>query len=74
MGRKKSLSEVEITSIGIYKKMGFSNRQIAKEIGRSETVIRNFLKKGEDYGKKKETLYSQRAKGGKYLKKQQRIV
>ena len=36
-----------------YKKAGTTNEAISKEIGRSETVIQNFLKKGSEYGKYK---------------------
>lgn len=35
------------------KDFGLSNRKIAKRINRGETVVRNFLKKGESYGVRK---------------------
>ena len=50
------MSDDEKTSIRIYKEIGFFNRQTAQKIGRSETVIRNVLKKGSKYGQKKPTL------------------
>lgn len=52
MGHGKPLTEAEkakITTLKVYLKM--SNRQIAKEISRSEKAVRNFLKDRESYGK-----------------------
>ena len=56
MARANRLSEVEkvkISTLKDYNKM--SNRQIAKEINRSEHVVRNFLKNRENYGQNKST-------------------
>lgn len=56
MARAKLLSELEkvkISTLKDYNKM--SNRQIAKEINRSEHVVRNFLKNREKYGQNKAT-------------------
>ncbi|CAK9796540.1 Mariner Mos1 transposase [Anthophora plagiata] len=52
MPRGNFLSESEKASIAILNKRGESNRKIAKEIHRSECVVRNFLKMKENYGKK----------------------
>jgi hypothetical protein len=45
MGKTKRLTDAEIQIIKSFNKQGDSNRQIASKIGRSETVIRNLLKK-----------------------------
>jgi transposase len=45
MGKAKRLTDAEIQIIRSFNKQGDSNRQIASKIGRSETVIRNLLKK-----------------------------
>jgi len=66
MAKGKRLFDDEKTSIRIYKEIGISNRQTAKRIGRSETVIRKFLKKGSKYGQKKPT------RGNTKLNSQQR--
>ena len=55
MAKGKRLSDDENTSIRIYKEIRISNRQTAKKIERSKTVIRNFLIKGSKYGQKKPT-------------------
>jgi len=55
MGKGKYLSDAEKAVIRICKDNGYSNRKTATEIGRSEGVIRNFLKKGEKYGHKTST-------------------
>lgn len=55
MGKGKRLNEVEITQINLLSRLGYSNRHIAREIGRSEGVIRNFYKKSQNYGIKKRT-------------------
>ncbi|CAK9806319.1 Transposable element Tc3 transposase [Anthophora plagiata] len=52
MPRGNFLSESEKASKAILNKRGESNRKIAKEIHRSECVVRNFLKMKENYGKK----------------------
>ena len=49
----KRLSDTEKVEKMAYKKAGTTNVVIAKDIGRSETVIENFLKKGSEYGKYK---------------------
>lgn len=52
MGKGKPLSEAEkakISTLKDYNKM--TNRHIAKEIGRSKDVVRNFLQNRENYGK-----------------------
>lgn len=53
MPRGLSLSEIEKGRIQSYKSMGFSNRRIAKEIGRNPTVVDNFVNLGQFYGKTK---------------------
>lgn len=56
MGRAKTLTEsekIEISTLKDYNKM--SNRQIAKEISRSEFFVRNFLKNRENYGQNRKT-------------------
>lgn len=50
MVRKKILNEVEKGQIDVLKKNGLSNRAIARQIKRSEKVIRNYLKLGDQYG------------------------
>lgn len=53
MPRGLPLSEIEKGRIQSYKSMGFSNRRIAKEIGRNPTVVDNFVNLGQFYGKTK---------------------
>lgn len=55
MPSAKRLNEAEQLAINLLKGEDYSNRQIANKIGRSECVIRNFLKKGKDYGIKPPT-------------------
>ena len=55
MSKGKRLNTAEIAKIEVLRKIGFSNCHIAREIGRSEGVIRNFFKKGQKYGIKKKT-------------------
>lgn len=56
MGHGKSLTEAEKAKISTLKDyMKLSNRQIAKEISRSECVVRNFLKNRDNYGQNKST-------------------
>lgn len=58
MGKGKRLTVEEISKITFLRSqthVKLSNREITREIGRSETVIRNFLKKGVNYGKKAKT-------------------
>lgn len=52
MARKKFLSDAEKIQISTLKNAGISNRQIAKQMCRSEIVVRNFLKLGSAYGTK----------------------
>lgn len=47
------MDETERRLILELKDVGLSNRKIAKRISRGETVVRNFLKKGEKYGIRK---------------------
>ncbi|XP_055604196.1 uncharacterized protein LOC129752442 [Uranotaenia lowii] len=55
MAKDRYLSESEQKVALELKKTGMSNREIARRIKRSETVIRNLLKKGEKYVVKKKT-------------------
>lgn len=51
MGRKTSLSIAERAKIEAYKEEGYSSRAIAAKIGRGKTVINNFLRNMDNYGK-----------------------
>lgn len=51
MGRGKTLSLDEITTINTLKQEGYSNRYIANRINRSSWVVNNYLKDPENYGK-----------------------
>lgn len=53
MPRGKSLTEAEIAIIDILYKRGDSFRKIAKEIGRTDFVVRSYIKNPTEYGKKK---------------------
>lgn len=56
MGHGKRLTEAEKAKISTLKDYNsLSNVQIAKEVNRSEKVVRNFLKNRENYGKIKHT-------------------
>lgn len=55
MPKGNRLTDAEQLSIKIYKEEGYSNRETARKIERSESVIRNFLKKGPNYGIKAPT-------------------
>jgi transposase len=55
MPRGKYLNDEEKIQIRIYHEEGYSARSIGTKLGRSNTVISNFLKKGKDYGNKKKT-------------------
>jgi transposase len=55
MPRGKYLNSPEKAVIKSLSKRGASSRDIALEIGRSKTVVNNFLAKGDDYGKKAKT-------------------
>lgn len=50
MPRGKLLTEHERGAIDALNKQGLSKRGIAREIGRSEHVVRNYLKDRENYG------------------------
>jgi len=55
MGRNKCLSEREIGQILAFRQEGHSEREIATRIGRSKTVVHNFLVNPEHYGQNKST-------------------
>jgi len=55
MPRGIKLNEEEKGQIKAYRDCGISNRQIAKKINRSLTVINNFVKLKQNYGKIKRT-------------------
>ena len=55
MPKGKYLNETEKAVIDQLKSIELSNRDIAKRINRDEKVVRNYLAKGKDYGKKKKT-------------------
>lgn len=51
MGRGKPLAETEIGKIIALKEENYSNRDIARRIGRDPWTINNFVKNKENYGK-----------------------
>jgi transposase len=53
MPRGTELSDFEKGQIRALQGTGPSNRVIAKRLGRSRTIVDNFIKKGDGYGKKK---------------------
>lgn len=53
MPRGTELSDIEKGQIRAFQEMGLSNRVIAKRLVRSSSVVDNFVKKGDDYCKKK---------------------
>jgi transposase len=53
MPRGTELSDFEKGQIQALQGTGLSNRVIAKRLGRSHTIVDNFIKKGDGYGKKK---------------------
>lgn len=55
MAKGTRLTEEERRIIKLFKEEGHSNVSIARKIGRSEKVVRNFLKKGSKYGIKPAT-------------------
>lgn len=55
MPKGNYLSETEKAQIAFLQRQGLSNRKIALEIGRSRTVVCNFVLKGENYGVKPPT-------------------
>lgn len=52
MPRGTQLSEFEKGQIKAFSEGGYSQTQIAKEIGRSRHVVQNFIKLGDEYGSK----------------------
>lgn len=55
MARAKFLTDAEKAVISQLHQLDLSNCEIARRIARSEKVVRNFLKKGAEYGQKKES-------------------
>ena len=53
MALGKRLSDEEKERIAAFKEEGLSNREIARRISRSHTVVDNFIRKGQQYGTKK---------------------
>jgi transposase len=50
MPRGVELNDVEKGQIKSYKEEGVSNREIARRLGRSDGLIRNFITKKDNYG------------------------
>ena len=65
MSKGKRLNTAEIAKIEVLRKIWFSNCHIARELGRSKGVIKNFIQK--KYGIKKKT------KGNTKLSEGQRV-
>lgn len=55
MAKGKCLTDEEKISIKIYKENGYSFREIARKVNRSDKVVRNYLKLGVKYGQRKKT-------------------
>lgn len=53
MPRGVKLNDKEIGQIEAFKGVGLKNRDIARRLGRSHTLINSYIKKGKKYGKKK---------------------
>ncbi len=53
MPRGTELSDFEKGQIRAFQEIGLSNRDIAARLSRSPTVVDNFIKKKDGYGKKK---------------------
>ena len=53
MPRGTGLSNYEKGQIRAFQEAGLSNRDIAERLSRSSSVVDNFVKKGDGYGKKK---------------------
>ena len=51
MRRGKFLTEFEKGQIAAFKEAGYSNREIAKKIGRSASLVDNFVEDPDRYGK-----------------------
>jgi len=60
MVRKCYLTFIEKVKIDILKKSFISNVNIAKEIGRSKHIVRDYLKLGQKYGLKPKTKGNQK--------------
>ncbi len=60
MPSAKYLSDPEMAVIDQLLSLELSNCEIARRINRSEGVIRNYIKKGSNYGKKKKTKGNQK--------------
>jgi len=52
MSKGKRLNDFEIGQIVAYKKLNWSNRQIAKVLNRSSKVVNNYVKDPKNYGQK----------------------
>ena len=59
-GTKSFLTEMEKSKIDILKKNSLSNVKIAKEVGRFEHVVRNYLTLGAKYRVKSKTTGNQK--------------
>ena len=55
MAKGTKLSKFEKAEITALKKVGKSQREISKTLGRSKTVICNYLKSSNKYGTRKPT-------------------
>lgn len=55
MGSGKRLTETEKECIRVLMRTGTTQTEAARQIGRSECVVRHFLKLGDQYGVKKHT-------------------
>lgn len=53
MGRGKRLSEVEQQCLRVLLSSGVTQTESARQIGRSESVVRNFIRNDDQYGAKK---------------------
>ena len=53
MGSGRDLSDEEMGQIKAFRSVGMSERQIAARIGRSKTVVYNFLASPENYASKR---------------------
>lgn len=51
MGKKKSMSSIEQEKIDFFHSEGYSNRAIARKIGRSSRTVDRYLKNPSSYGK-----------------------
>jgi transposase len=60
MPKAKYLTDFEKGKIEAFNRAGLSQRQIAVEINRSQTVVKNYLRKKENYGVKHRTRGNQK--------------